>query len=161
MIVSADAAAKLLQSRPTLCDPIDGSPPGSSVPGILQARTLEWVAIAFSNAGKWEVHIAKTLRECVWPCMCVCVKTKTFANKWLSWLYGGCSDLMKLLFQASGHGQRSLLFIISFGGRCFINVCSLSLSLSGYFSSLVRWGSSPWSFYFFFQSLHYFPKSVP
>ena len=46
----AAAAAKLLQSCPTLCDPIDGSPPGSPVLGILQARTLEWVAIAFSNA---------------------------------------------------------------------------------------------------------------
>ena len=46
----ADAAAKSLQSCPTLCHPIDGSPPGSSVPGILQARTLEWVAISFSNA---------------------------------------------------------------------------------------------------------------
>ena len=44
------AAAKLLQSCPTLCDPIDGSPPGSPVPGILQAITLEWVAISFSNA---------------------------------------------------------------------------------------------------------------
>ena len=44
------AAAKLLQSCPTLCDPIDGSPPGSPVPGILQARTLEWVAISFSSA---------------------------------------------------------------------------------------------------------------
>ena len=47
---TAAAAAKLLQSCPTLCDPIDGSPPGSPVPGILQARTLEWVAISFSNA---------------------------------------------------------------------------------------------------------------
>ena len=46
----AAAAAKLLQSCPTLCDRIDGSPPGSPVPGILQARTLEWVAISFSNA---------------------------------------------------------------------------------------------------------------
>ena len=46
----AAAAAKLLQSCPTLCDPIDGSPPGSAVPGILQARTLEWVAISFSSA---------------------------------------------------------------------------------------------------------------
>ena len=46
----AAVAAKSLQSCPTLCDPIDGSPPGSSVPGILQARTLEWVAISFSNA---------------------------------------------------------------------------------------------------------------
>ena len=48
--VAAAAAAKSLQSCPTLCDPIDGSPPGSSVPGILQARTLEWVAISFSSA---------------------------------------------------------------------------------------------------------------
>ena len=47
---NAAAAAKSLQSCPTLCDPIDGSPPGSPVPGILQARTLEWVAISFSNA---------------------------------------------------------------------------------------------------------------
>ena len=46
---AAAAAAKLLQSCPTLCDPIDGSPPGSPVPGILQARTLEWVAISFSK----------------------------------------------------------------------------------------------------------------
>ena len=52
---AAAAAAKSLQSCPTLCDPIDGSPPGSPVPGILQARTLEWVAISFSNAWKWEV----------------------------------------------------------------------------------------------------------
>jgi len=48
--VTAAAAAKSLQSCPTLCDPIDGSPPGSAVPGILQARTLEWVAISFSSA---------------------------------------------------------------------------------------------------------------
>ena len=47
---AAAAAAKSLQSCPTLCDPIDGSPQGSPVPGILQARTLEWVAISFSNA---------------------------------------------------------------------------------------------------------------
>ena len=47
---AAAAAAKSLQSCPTLCDPIDGSPSGSTVPGILQARTLEWVAISFSNA---------------------------------------------------------------------------------------------------------------
>ena len=51
-IAAAAAAAKSLQSCLTLCDPIDGSPPGYSVPGILQARTLEWVAISFSNAGK-------------------------------------------------------------------------------------------------------------
>ena len=49
-LYAAAAAAKSLQSCPTLCNPIDGSPPGSPVPGILQARTLEWVAISFSNA---------------------------------------------------------------------------------------------------------------
>ena len=51
------AAAKSLQSCLTLCDPIDGSPPGSPVPGILQERTLEWVAISFSNAWKWKVKV--------------------------------------------------------------------------------------------------------
>ena len=50
VVAVAAAAAKSLQSCPTLCDPRDGSPPGSPVPGILQARTLEWVAISFSNA---------------------------------------------------------------------------------------------------------------
>ena len=59
------AAAKSLQSCPTLCDPIDGSPPGSPIPGILQARTLEWVAISFSNAWKWKV------------------KAKSFSRVWL------------------------------------------------------------------------------
>ena len=52
---AAAAATKSLQSCPTLCDPRDGSPPGSPVPGILQGRTLEWVAISFSNASKWKV----------------------------------------------------------------------------------------------------------
>ena len=51
------AAAKLLQSCPTLCDPIDSSPPGSLIPGILQARTLKWFAISFSNAGRWKVKM--------------------------------------------------------------------------------------------------------
>ena len=54
---AAAAAAKSLQSCRTLCDPIDGSPPGSPVPGILQARTLEWVAISFSNAWKWKMKV--------------------------------------------------------------------------------------------------------
>ena len=62
---SASAAAKSLQSCPTLCDPIDGSPPGFPIPGILQARTLEWVAISFSNAWKWKVKV-KSL-SLVWP----------------------------------------------------------------------------------------------
>ena len=57
LVTAAAAAAKSLQSCPTLCDPIDGSPPGSPVPGILKARTLEWVAISFSSAWKWKVKV--------------------------------------------------------------------------------------------------------
>ena len=53
----AAADAKSFQSCPTLCDPIDGTPPGSPVPGILQARTLEWVAISFSNTWRWKVKV--------------------------------------------------------------------------------------------------------
>ena len=56
------AAAKSLQSCPTLCNPTDGSPPGSPVPGIRQARTLEWVAISFSNAWKWKVKVKSLSR---------------------------------------------------------------------------------------------------
>ena len=58
-------AAKSLQSCPTLCDPINGSQPGSPVPGILKARTLEWAAISFSNTWKWKVKVK--LLSCVWP----------------------------------------------------------------------------------------------
>ena len=58
------AAAKSRQLCPTLCDPIDGSPPGSPVPGILQARTLEWGAISFSNARKWKAKVKSLSR--VW-----------------------------------------------------------------------------------------------
>ena len=63
LLACAAAAAKSLQSCPTLCDPRDGSPPGSLVPGILQARTLEWVAISFSNAWQWKVKVK--LLSCV------------------------------------------------------------------------------------------------
>ena len=58
----AAAAAKSLQSCPTLCDRIDGSPPGSAVPGILQVRTLELVAMSFSNAWKWKVEVKSLSR---------------------------------------------------------------------------------------------------
>ena len=67
LVPAAAAVAKSLQSCPTLCNPIDGSPPGSPIPGILQARTLEWVAISFSSAWKWKVKVK--LLSCVqlWP----------------------------------------------------------------------------------------------
>ena len=62
LVDAAAAAARLLQSCLTLCDPLDGSPPGSPVPGILQARTLEWVAISFSSARKWKVTVRSLSR---------------------------------------------------------------------------------------------------
>ena len=64
LFAAAAAAAKSLQSCSTLCDPIDDSPPGSPVPGILQATTLEWVAISFFNAWKWKVKVKSLSR--VW-----------------------------------------------------------------------------------------------
>ena len=63
-LLTAAAAASSLQSCLTLCDPIDSSPPGSPIPGILQARTLEWVAISFSTAWKWKVKVKSPSR--VW-----------------------------------------------------------------------------------------------
>ena len=62
LVFTAATVAKSLQSYPTLCDPIDGSPPGFPVPGILQARTLEWVAISFSNACKWKLKVKSLSR---------------------------------------------------------------------------------------------------
>ena len=56
-VMSSVQFSSVARSCPTLCDPIEGSPPGSPIPGILQARTLEWVAIAFSNAWKWKVKV--------------------------------------------------------------------------------------------------------
>ena len=64
--LSAAAAAKSLQSCLTLCDPIDGSPPGCTIPGILPVRTLEWVAISFSNARKWKVKVKSLSLSRVW-----------------------------------------------------------------------------------------------
>ena len=62
LTTAAAAAAKSLQLYLTLCDPIDGSPPGSPIPGILQARILEWIAISFSNAWKWKVKVKSLSR---------------------------------------------------------------------------------------------------
>ena len=67
MTLVAQTVTKSLQSCPTLCDPIDSSPPGSPVPGILKARTLEWVAISFSNAWKWKVKLLSRVRLLVTP----------------------------------------------------------------------------------------------
>ena len=83
---AAAAAAKSLQSCPTLCDPRDGSPPGSPIPGILQARILEGVSVSVpkessqprdwtcvSCIGRWILHHSATMEACVCACVCVCV----------------------------------------------------------------------------------------
>ena len=95
------AAAKSLQSCPTLCDPIDGSPIGSSIPGILQARILEWVAISFSNA---YMH-AKSLQSC----LTLCDPTnssppgssihRTLRARTLEWVAISCSDVFSTPIQ--------------------------------------------------------------
>ena len=65
-MIAAAAAAKSPQLCPTLCDPTDGSPTGSAIPGILQARIVEWVAISFSNAWKWKVKVKMKSLSLVW-----------------------------------------------------------------------------------------------
>ena len=90
---------KSLQSCPTLCNPIDGSPPGSPVPGILQARTLEWVAISFSNAWKWKVK-GKSLSRVRLPATPTDLLTKHFQIRHvipsLKSPTGGCHSQRKL-----------------------------------------------------------------
>ena len=107
---TAAAAAKSLQSCPTLCDPIDGSPPGSSVPGILQARILEWVAISFSNA----CMDAKSLQSCptlrpygLQPTRLLRPQDSPGKNTGV-----GCHSLLQEgLLEASKHFADSLIFI--------------------------------------------------
>ena len=65
VLYAAAAAAESLQSCPTLCDPVDSSPPGSAVPGILQARTLEWVAISFSNAIAFSEYSMRPIQNAI------------------------------------------------------------------------------------------------
>ena len=84
---AAAAAAKSLHSCPTLCDPIDGSPPGSPVPGILQARTLERVAISFSNAWKWKVKVRSFSHvQYSWFTPIILLWTTTQENSWISYI---------------------------------------------------------------------------
>ena len=96
-------AAKSLQSCPTLCDPIDGSPPGSPVSGILQARTLEWAAISFSNA---------------WKCK---VKGKSYPT---------LSDPMDCSLPGSFVHRIFQARVLEWGAIAFSNICSLCLSIS-------------------------------
>ena len=98
----AAAAAKSLQSCPTLCNPIDGSPPGSPVPGILQAKTLEWVAISFSNAWKWKVKVKSLSR------------VQLLVTSWIEAYQAEVSSILLPLFSfPSFHHNSDLLFVDS------------------------------------------------
>ena len=84
-VAAAPAAANSLQSCPTLCNPIDGSPPGSPVPGILQARTLEWVAISFSSVYQFSsVQSLSRVQLFVTPRITACQASLSITNSWSS-----------------------------------------------------------------------------
>ena len=96
----ATAAAKSLRSCPTLCDPIDGSPPSSPVPGILQARTLEWVAISFSNVWKWKVKVkslSRVRRFFVTPWTAACQATASMGFSRQEYWSGVLSPSLEIL----------------------------------------------------------------
>ena len=121
VLVVSLTAAKSLQSCPTLCDPTDGSPPGSPVPGIPQARTLEWVALSFSNAWKWKVKVKSLSR--VWlyrphglqPTRLLCPWDSPGENTGV-----GCHVLLQRIFPTKGSNPcLSLTFPVS-TGRFFI-----------------------------------------
>ena len=105
----ATATAKSLQSCPTLCDPTDSSPPGSLVPGILQARTLEWVTIAFSNAWKWKVKVKLLSRvqllATAWTVAYQAPPSMGFARQ----EYWSGVPLPSLLYSPRGHKEQDMV----------------------------------------------------
>ena len=116
------SAAKSLQSCPTLCDPIEGSPPGFPIPGILQARTLEWVAISFSNAWKWKVEseseVAQSCPTLSDPMDCSPLGSSvhgSFQARVLEWGTSAFSNIIGqqcAKFPFSPHSHQHLLFSV-------------------------------------------------
>ena len=143
MSAAAAAAAKSLQSYLTLCDPIDTSPPGSPVPGILQARTLEWVAISFSNARKWKVKLKSLSRvrllETSWNEAYQAPPPWDFLGKrvleWgaIAWIFLGVAFF--------GIGMNTDLFL-SWGHRWVFQICWHNECNTLTASSLRIWNSS-------------------
>ena len=121
-------AAKSLQSCPTLCNPIDGSPPGSPVPGILQARTLEWVAISFSNGWKWKVK-AKSLSR-----VRLLVTPWTAAHQAPPWDFPGkstgvrCHHLLRKSYTVITNSQLGGIFSFSYAIQQLHTCCILYVS---------------------------------
>ena len=118
---AAAAAAKLLQSCPTLCHPIDGRPPDFPAPGILQARTLEWVAISFSNAWKWKVKVKSLCRA------------RLLVTPWTAAYQAPLS--MDFPGKSTGVGCHCLLresLIVVVKNKCLLNTYSISVGLNKY-----------------------------
>ena len=121
-------AAKSLQSCSTLCNPVDGSPPGFPVPGILQARTLEWVAISFSNAWKWKVksesEVAQSCPTISYPMVCSLPGSSAYGIfqvrvlEWVAIAFSGFLGtqwlMITLFFGPEGHMIYSLTLCIFF-----------------------------------------------
>ena len=124
-MLTAAAAAKSLQSCRTLCDPIDGSPPGSSVHGILQARTLEWVAISSSNAWKSKVKVKSLSRVQLlvtpWTAAYQAPPSMGFSRQeyWSGGAIAFSNNInYRVLIFCTCHFQISSLFFVSFGFLC-------------------------------------------
>ena len=138
----AAAAAKSLQSCLTLCDPIDGSPPGSPVPGILQARTLEWVAISFSNAWKWKVKVKALshVQLCVTPWTAAYQAPPSMGfSRQEYW-----SGVPLSSPWAASNPKRAFYFILAFSGT----ILNIILEFMGHASHLT-WESSKTEFQIF------------
>ena len=135
-MLAAAAAAKSLQSCPTLCGPIDGSPPGSPVPGILQARTLEWVAISFSNAWTWKVKVKllSPVQLLVTPWTAGSSVHGIFQARVLEWgAIAFCNTMLRwILFKNTRMGRRKKKKNLAKG-------CSVHLNLSVFMFFYVPW----------------------
>ena len=116
----AAAAAKSRQLCPTLCDPIEGSPPGSAIPGILQARTLEWVAISLSNAWKWKVKVKSLSRVRLLATPWTAAYQAPLSMGFSRQEYWSGVPLPSLYFPSRGHLTMSkTLAVPHHCGRCF------------------------------------------
>ena len=140
------AVAKSLQLCPTLCDPIDGSPPGSPVPGILQARILEWAAISSSNAWKWKVKVKSLSRVWLvatpWTAAYQAPLSTGFSRQGH---WSGCHCLLWELYNwlqmlnGSGESEHLDLFL-NLGRKMFSLALSMRLAI-GFPDDFIRWGS--------------------
>ena len=148
-ISAAAAAAKSLQSCPTLCDPIDSSPPGSPIPGILQVRTLEWVAISFSYAWKWKVKVKSLSRVQLlvtpWAAAYQALPSMGFSRQEY---WSGCHRLL---------WKRSLVFPILLSSCFFALIAEKGFLISSCYSlelCIQMLVSFLFSFAFHFSSFH-------